>query len=195
MKFEWIDSNSSVFSVKKMCQILEVSTSGYYDWRDRIPSVRNQTDIEYAKLMKHIQDQVKGTYGSPRMKDEIIAQTGNVINRKRVERIMKNYGISAEKPRIYRVQTTDSDHNLPVAPNLLERNFKPGKLNSVWVSDITYIQTKEGFAYLTLVHDIGNREPVGWHLSNDMTTESILKAFEKAVHKRKPEAGLMASLQ
>ncbi len=190
MKFEWIDSNSSVFSVKGMCEALEVSTSGYHDWRTRPASKRQESDLEFVSLIKRIQNESNGTYGSPRVTEELVAM-GFEINEKRVARIMKNFGISAEKPRAFRVSTTDSNHDLPVAPNRLDRNFEVGTLNKVWVSDITYIETNDGFAYLTLVHDLGNREPVGWHLSHDMTAESVLEAFRKAVKKRKPEAGLI----
>lgn len=190
MKFEWIHSNSSVFSVKGMCEALEVSTSGYHDWRTRPASKRLESDQELVSLIKQIQSESNGTYGSPRITEELVAM-GFEINEKRVARIMKNYGISAEKPRVFRVSTTDSNHELPVAENLLDRNFEVGTLNKVWVSDITYIETNDGFAYLTLVHDLGNREPVGWYLSRDMTAESVLEAFKIAVKKRRPEAGLI----
>lgn len=190
MKFEWIDSNSSVFSVKRMCCVLEVSTSGYHAWKKRPLSIRKQSDFEFVNLIKRIQEESNGTYGSPRITEELVA-TGYKVNEKRVARIMKEYGISAEKPRVFRVATTDSNHDLPVAPNLLDRDFSVGCLNKVWVSDITYIQTEEGFAYLTLVHDLGNREPVGWYLSQDMSAESVIKAFKLAVKKRKPKAGLI----
>src|SRR5512135_1299360 len=190
MKFEWINSNCSAFSVKGMCAILDVSTSGYYDWASRPQSERELSDLELVEKMKIIQQQSRGTYGSPRMTEELRAQ-GFVINPKRTERIMREYGISAEKPRVFRVTTTDSNHDCPIAPNLLDRNFDTGKLNRVWVSDITYIEIQGGFAYLTLVHDLGNREPVGWYLSGDMTTESILEAFRRAVLKRRPGEGLI----
>ena len=190
MKFEWIHSNSSVFSVKIMCIVLEVSTSGYHDWKKRPPSRRKENDLEIMNLIKRIQIDSNGTYGSPRMTEELTAM-GYKINEKRVARIMKEHDISAEKPKVFRVVTTDSNHDLPVAPNLLEQKFEVGSLNKVWVSDITYIQTDEGFAYLTLVHDLGNREPVGWYLSKDMTAESIREAFRIAVKKRRPEGGLI----
>lgn len=190
MKFEWIHSNSSIFSVKRMCHALEVSTSGYHDWKIRPPSRREVSDLEFVKLIKQILIESGGTYGSPRITKELIAM-GYCITEKRVARIMKEHGISAQKQKVFRVKTTDSNHDMPVAPNLLDRKFEVGTLNKVWVSDITYIQTDEGFAYLTLVHDPGNREPVGWHLSKDMSAESVLVAFKNAVKKRRPKEGLI----
>jgi transposase InsO family protein len=190
MKFEWIVSNSSTFSVKGMCHALDVSTSGYHDWKTRPLSNRKQSDLELVDHIKSSQEESNGTYGSPRITGDLVAMGYN-INEKRVARIMKEYGISAEKPRVFRVSTTDSNHDLPVAQNLLDRDFSVGCLNRVWVSDITYIQINGGFAYLTIVHDLGNREPVGWYLSQDMTAESVLEAFKLAVKKRRPDAGLI----
>jgi len=190
MKFKWIHEHRKMFSVKRMCYVLDVSKGGYYDWLERPESNRTLLDQSIAQEIKSIHKDTHRTYGSPRMTEELRA-IGISINEKRTERIMREYDLSAKKPGIYRVQTTVSDHDFPVAPNLLERDFSTGKLNQVWVSDITYIPVRGGFAYLTLVHDLGNREPVGWHLSKDMTTESILNAFKKAVAKRKPEKGLI----
>lgn len=190
MKFEWIHSNGSSFSVKGMCQALGISSSGYYDWKSRPLSKRKKSDLEIVKTIKQIQSDTNGTYGSPRVTEEMVSMDFE-INEKRVARIMKDYGISAKKPRVFRVSTTDSNHDFPVAQNLLDRNFEVGALNKVWVSDITYIEVEGGFAYLTLVHDLGNREPVGWHLSKDMTAESVLEAFRIAVKKRRPNAGLI----
>lgn len=190
MIFSWMEMHRSIFSVKGMCNFFDVSKSGFYEWLSRPESDRTIEEKKIVKEMEAIHEETQGTYGSPRMMAELNAR-GQPISRNRVERIMRKHNISAAKTRIFRIRTTDSNHNFPVASNLLDRNFSTGTLNYAWVSDLTYIETQEGFAYLTVFHDLGNREPVGWHLSTDMTAESVLKALQIAVSRRRPPAGLI----
>lgn len=190
MKYQWIKENSGQFSIKKMAEILCVSTSGYYESIDRPISSRKKENIKILDKIKSIMNDTNWTYGSPRVTAELKASQGN-INHKRVETLMQESGISAQKPRIYRIKTTDSSHKHPISPDLVQRNFAPGMLNKIWVSDITYIETTTGFSYLTVFHDVGNREPVGWHLSKDLGAENIIKALDFAVKKRRPEKGLI----
>ncbi|NIV96093.1 IS3 family transposase [candidate division KSB1 bacterium] len=190
MIFSWMEMHHSTFSVKGMCNFFDVSRSGFYEWLSRPESGRAIEEKKIVKEIKMIHEETHGTYGSPRMTVELNSR-GQSISKNRVERIMRKYDISTEKPRIFRVRTTDSNHDLPVASNLLDRDFSVGTLNHAWVSDLTYIETTEGFAYLTLFHDLGNREPVGWHLSANMATEGVLQALQMAVSRRKPPAGLI----
>lgn len=190
MIFSWMEIHHSTFSVKGMCNFFDVSRSGFYEWLSRPESGRTIEEKKIVKEIKMIHEETHGTYGSPRMTVELNSR-GQSISKNRVERIMRKYDISTEKPRVFRVRTTDSNHDLPVASNLLDRNFSAGKLNHAWVSDLTYIETTEGFAYLSLFHDLGNREPVGWHLSANMATEGVLQALQMAVSRRKPPAGLI----
>lgn len=186
MKFAWIQANRSKFSVKKMCRVLEVSESGFYDSLVRPPSRRSIENKGIVEIIRTIVDETLGAYGSPRITPEIRSM-GITVNRKRVERLMRENGISAKNPKVFRVNTTDSNHDLPISPDLVQRNFAPGELDRIWVTDITYIQTTEGFAYLTTFLDLGNREVIGWTLSDNMRSESIVAALRKALQRRRPK--------
>lgn len=184
MKFAWIQENRSEFSVRKMCRVLDVSESGFYESQIRPPSQRSTEDARIVEAIRVIADETFGTYGSPRVTPELHGM-GIKVNRKRVERLMRENDISARNPRVFRVKTTDSNHELPVSPDLVQRNFEPGELDRIWVTDITYIETTEGFAYLTTFMDLGNREIVGWELSDNMRAESIVAALKQALNRRR----------
>lgn len=184
MKFAWIQENRSEFSVRKMCRVLDVSESGFHESQIRPPSQRSTEDARIVEAIRVIADETFGTYGSPRVTPELKG-IGIKVNRKRVERLMRENGISARNPRVFRVNTTDSNHELPVSPDLVQRNFEPGELDRIWVTDITYIETTEGFAYLTTFMDLGNREIVGWELSDNMRAESIVAALKQALNRRR----------
>lgn len=190
MKFIWMKNHLDEFTVKVMANVLDISLSGFYDFVNRPVSKRFLENQKILKEIIKIEEETFGTYGSPRVTEEL-KEKDILVNHKKIESIMKENNISAMKSKIFRVKTTDSNHKFPLSPDLVQRNFNPGKLNNIWVSDITYIQTVNGFAYLTIFHDLGNREPVGWHLSKDMETESILKALKNAVYKKRPEKGLI----
>lgn len=190
MKFAWIEANRSTFSVKGMCSVLDVSQSGLYDFRSRPQSARSLENQRIVNEIKAIHEDVDGTYGSPRMTTELRAK-GYDVNEKRTARLMQEEAISARNPKVFRVKTTDSNHDLPIAPDLVQRNFTPGKQNVIWVTDITYIETVDGFVYLTTVLDLGNREIVGWHLSDNLRTEGVAKAFSRAIKRKRPPTGLI----
>lgn len=185
MKFAWIEANRSTFSVKGMCAVLEVSESGVYEFRSRPQSARSHENQRIVNEIKAIHEDVDGTYGSPRMTTELRAK-GYDVNEKRTARLMQEEAISARNPKVFRVKTTDSDHDLPIAPDLVQRKFAPGKPNVIWVTDITYIETVDGFVYLTTVLDLGNREIVGWHLSDNLRTEGVAKALIRAIERKTP---------
>ena len=172
-----------------MCRVLEVSRSAYYAWVHREPSGRRQRNVRLLVEMKEIYRQSRRTYGSPRIHRELGARgIGCSVNH--VAKLMRENGIRAESPRRFRV-TTDSAHSHPVAENVLNRDFSIGEVNQVWVSDITYIGTREGWLYLAVVLDLGNREAVGWSMSNRVTSGLTREALGMAIGRRDPSAGLL----
>ena len=190
MKYAWIDAQRRDFGLDEMCAVLDVSESGYRSWkRGGKPHRKRLTDAQMLALIQAIHVEFKGAYGSPRMVRELRLR-GFPASKERVERLMQENGIKAKHKRRFKV-TTDSKHNLPVAPNLLERNFTPDAPNQVWTSDITYLWTDEGWLYLAIVLDLFNREVVGWSLKPRMTADIVTDALAMAWFRRKPAAGLI----
>lgn len=174
----------------EMCDVLGVSVSGYRAWkRGGSPDRKRLTNAQMLALIRAIHAELKGAYGSPRMVRELRLR-GFAASKERVERLMRENGIRARHKRRYKV-TTDSKHGLPVAPNLLNRNFTPAQPNRVWTSDITYLWTDEGWLYLAIVLDLFNREVVGWSLKPRMTADIVTDALTMAWFRRRPEAGLL----
>jgi len=172
-----------------MCHVLEVSRTAYYSWLKRPVSARQQRDKELLVHIKEIYLIGRKTYGSPRIHDEMKKRNIN-CSRKRVERLMKkNDIVSIHKNKF--ISTTNSKHNLPVAPNVLNRKFYADEPNQVWVADITYIPTREGWLYLAAVLDIYSRKIVGWAMGDRITTELITDAFNMAIYQRSPGVGLI----
>ncbi len=168
------------FPVEKMCNVLEVSKSGYYNWLKAGMSKRWLYNQKLSVLIDEIFQNSYGSYGSPRIKVEL-EEMGHYVSRPRVARIMKAKFLVARRRRKFRV-LTDSNHNYPIAPNLLNQNFKVERKNQVWVSDITYIQTKQGWMYLTVIIDLFNRKIVGWSMSDNLTTQdTIISAWNMAI--------------
>jgi transposase InsO family protein len=188
VKYAWIDAQRE-FDLSRMCSVLNVSISGYRAWkRGGEPDRRRLTDPQMLALIRAIHAEFKGAYGSPRMVRELRLR-GFSASKVRVERLMRENGIHARHKRRYKV-TTDSKHGLPVAPNLLDRNFTPTAPNQVWTSDITYLWTDEGWLYLAIVLDLFNREVVGWSLKPRMTADIVTDALTMAWFRRKPAPGL-----
>ena len=190
MKYAWIDEQRMGWRLDEMCRVLDVSESGYRAWkRGGKPVKKRLADAQMLALIQAIHAEFKGSYGSPRMVRELRAR-GYPASKERVERLMQENGIRAKHKRRFKV-TTDSKHNLPVAPNLLERNFAPQAPNQAWTSDITYLWTGEGWLYLAIVLDLFNREVVGWSLKPRMTADIVTDALTMAWFRRKPAAGLI----
>ncbi len=178
------------FSLTEMCDVLDVSVSGYRAWkRGGTPDRKRLTDSQMLALIRAIHAELKGAYGSPRMVRELRIR-GFSASKERVERLMRDNGIHARHKRRYKV-TTDSKHGLPVAENLLARNFTPTAPNQVWTSDITYLWTDEGWLYLAIVLDLFNREVVGWSLKPRMTADIVTDALTMAWFRKRPAPGLM----
>ena len=172
-----------------MCRALSVSRSGYYSWRNRSES---QRAIENRRLDVHIKaiyKQHKGRSGSPKITNEL-HDMGFKVSKNRVARRMKKAGLRSIVRRKYR-PTTDSKHTLPVADNLLQRNFETNGPNKVWVSDITYIATERGWLYLTIFLDLFSRKVVGWALSSSLGSQMVLTALYRGIRARRPGPGLM----
>jgi transposase InsO family protein len=177
------------FPVDFMCEIFSVSRSGYYSWRERDNSAKEGKALRLLRAIEDVHKGSRETYGSPRV-FRILKGLGHQIGKSTVERTMKRNGIRAKTKRKFRI-TTDSKHNLPVAPNLLKRNFSTIKPNQVWVSDLTYLSTKQGWLFLAVIIDLFSRQIVGWSLDKTMTKELVLSALRQAYFKRKPGTGLI----
>jgi putative transposase len=189
VKFEFIDAQKAVFPVEFMCEQLGVSRSGFYAWKIRPESARQQQEQQLAEEVAKVHQESRGTYGSPRVHAEMRAR-GRKVSRKRVARLMKKQKLQARKKR-RSVRTTDSNHSQPVAPNVLQRDFSPDKPNSTWATDITYVWTSEGWLYLAVVLDLFSRRVVGWSMSQHIDTKLVLGALEMALEGRQPPQGLI----
>jgi transposase InsO family protein len=175
-----------------LCANLEVSPSGYYDWLKRrtTPGLRAQQNQALAKQIEAIHAQSRETYGSPRIVDALRKQ-GARHGRNRIARLMRAEGICGRQPGRYRVQTTDSNHDQPIAPNLMAEVPAATAPNQIWVGDITYIETPEGWLYLAAVLDRYSRKIVGWSMSERIDTELVLKAFDMALLHRRPTSQVL----
>ena len=190
MKYAWIDTHRAEFALTELCEVLEVSVSGYRAWkRGGTPDRQGLTDAQLLALIQSIHAELKGAYGSPRMVRELRAR-GFPVSKARVERLMREHGLRGRHKRRYKA-TTDSKHSLPVAENLLQRDFTPSGPNEVWTSDITYLWTDEGWLYLAIVLDLFNREVVGWSLKPRMTADLVTEALTMAWFRRQPPPGLI----
>ena len=172
-----------------MCRVLEVSRSGYYDWFERPQSKRGSENLRLVTKIREIYEKSRGSYGSRRVYRKLAAD-GDHCGKNRIARLMKVNSISSKRKRKFKA-TTNSRHSFPVAPNLLKRNFDVGSPNSVWVSDITYIPTDEGWLYLSTVMDLFSRKIVGWSMDSQMTRKLAMDALIMAVDGRRPGAGLI----
>ncbi|MBL0040036.1 MAG: IS3 family transposase [Xanthomonadales bacterium] len=191
MRYAWIKDNDPEFAVQRMCRLLCVSRSGFYAWRDRAPSAREQGNIELAEAVKSIFANSRETYGSIRV-SQSLRDAGRSIGRHRVRRVMREAGLRAAARRAFRV-TTNSNHSLPVAENLLQQHFVATAPHKVWLSDITYIKTDEGWLFLACVLDLYSRRIVGWATSTRIDSELIVWALSMAAWRFKPEGTICHS--
>lgn len=189
MKYAFIDEQRGAFKVNRLCKSLGIKTSSYYRWKRFPISDRTKRDKELLSKISKIHQENRGCYGSPRIHAEL-KEKGDFVSRKRVSRIMRENGISALQRRKYK-STTDSNHNYPVAPNLLNRIFTAKAPNKIWTADITYVSTWEGWLYLAVVLDLYSRKVVGWAMSTKIDRNLVINAFLMAYFQRKPEKGLI----
>jgi transposase InsO family protein len=188
--FRFIEAHRHHWPVRLLCETLEVSPAGYYAWRDRPASQREQRRDALLAEIAAVHEQARGRYGSPRVHAELLARGhGCCVNT--VARVMRQAGIRAKTARKFR-HTTDSNHSRSVAGNVLDRRFDPAAPNEAWVADITYIPTREGWLYLAVVEDLYSRMVVGWSMGSTMTSRLVVDALEMAVQRRLPGAALVA---
>ena len=173
-----------------MCRILGISPSNYYNKQRANPSERKTEDLFLKELIRNIYEENESVYGTRRIVKELRIQ-GIFAGKRKVKRLMKELKIQGIQPARFRVTTTETDINLPVSPNLLDRNFFAYAPNKVWVSDITYIKTKSGFCYLCVILDLYSRKVVGWSLREHMKKELVIDALRNAIKERKPSPGLI----
>jgi putative transposase len=180
------------YSILCLCQTLAVSSSGYYGWRRRLacPGLRATQDQALSQEIVQIHAHSRQTYGSPRVCAEL-RKRGRRHGRNRVARLMQENGLCGRPKRRYRVRTTDSNHDQPIAPNLLAQAPKPTAPDQVWVADITCIQTKEGWLFLAAILDLYSRQIVGWAVSERIDTALVLSALAMALRHRQPPANLL----
>ncbi len=172
-----------------MCRAFGVAPSAYYAWERQQQSERDARDAELLAAIHRIFAQFRGRYGAPRIRHELV-QEGFTASRKRVARLMRDAGLRAKARRKYK-PTTDSNHSMPIAPNLLARDFRAARPNAAWVSDITYLATREGWLYLAVIVDLFSRKVVGWNLGERMTASLVCDALDDAVRARRPAPGLV----
>ena len=189
MRFAFIDVEKALYPMRILCRVLRVSRSGYYAWLNRKPSARKLEDERLRPKVVEAFETGRGTYGSPRVRDELVDQ-GFEIGRKRVARLMREMGLQGVTPRKFRV-TTDSDHGHPIAENLIDRDFVASRPNEKWATDITYIWTAEGWLYLAIVMDLFSRRIVGWSTANHLKTDLCLEALQMAINQRTGIKGLI----
>jgi transposase InsO family protein len=173
-----------------MCRMLNVTRGGYYAWRERPQSPRQQRRAELVKQIRQVHHDSRGTYGSPRVTPELKDQ-GISVCENTVARYMREEGLCVKPRRRFVPRTTDSDHDHPVAPNRLDRDFTAGAPDQKWACDLTYIFTDQGWLYLSVVIDLFSRKVVGWSMSDDLKAHGVAEALQMAIARRKPGAGLL----
>jgi transposase InsO family protein len=190
MNFRFIRDFVGRWPVRLMCRVLEVSPSGFYAWRSRPESMRAKENRVFLAAIRRVHVEHRRRYGSPRIHAALCAE-GQTASRGRIERLMRQHGIRGLAGRKYRPCTTDSRHTLPIAPNLLQQDFKVAVPNKVWLADITYIPTGEGWLYLAAVLDLATRKIVGWAMCDHMRAELPIAALMMAVQRQKPGPALI----
>ncbi|MDI1450815.1 IS3 family transposase [Polyangium sp. 6x1] len=189
VKFAFIAVEKAYFPVSVLCDVLGVSRSGFYAWSKRPEPRRKASDAQLAAEITAAHRRSRGTYGSPRVHAELRAK-GLCVSRKRVERLMRERGLEARRKRRFR-RTTDSNHTMPIAPNVLGRRFDAKAPNEAWVTDVTYIPTAEGWLYLAAILDLFSRRVVGFAMSEQNDRALALAALERALRARRPASGMV----
>lgn len=191
MTYRFIEGHKGQWPVRLLCETLEVTPAGYYAWRQRPRGTRGQRRDTLLGEARAIRAQFKARYGSPRIHAELVAR-GHGCCANTVAKVMREAGIAAKAARKFRRTATDSDRDLPVAENPLGRQFDPPVANEVWLADITYIPTREGWPYLAAVEGLYSRRAVGWAMAGHMESRLVADALAMAVQRRLPDEGLLA---
>jgi putative transposase len=191
VRYAWIATQRGSYEVSLLCEVLEVSRSGWYAAQRRKPSERAQRNARLLQEIGQCQQRHRGRYGRRRMQRELRAITGEPISEKLVGRLMRQANQQCQQRRRFRVVTTDSRHSYPVAPNVLQRQFTASAPNQKWLGDVTYVPTREGWLYLALVLDLFSRKLVGWATSDSPAQQLTLQALHMALGWRRPPVGLV----
>jgi transposase InsO family protein len=189
VKFAFIHAERAQFPTTLLCRTLGVSRSGFYAWSERPLSTRAVEDSKLIAVIRACHARSRATYGSPRIRKDLQALEYRV-SRKRVARLMRREGLTAQPPRRFRA-TTDSRHGFAVAPNVVAREFSAPAPNRIWVTDMTYIWTWEGWLFLAAIVDLFSRRIVGWAIADHLRTELPLEALGMALGIRQPDRGLV----
>lgn len=189
MRYQFMQAHEKQFRIGAMGRVFRVSRSGYYAWRNRPESERAKENKKLLLRIEMAHKHSKKRYGSPRIYRQLV-KDGVVCSRGRVARLMREAGIRARQKRKF-VLTTDSNHDLPVAQNLLNRQFDVATLNTVWTADITYVPTEEGWLYLSVVMDLCSKGIAGWSMDERMKSDLVASALRMAYERRNPGAGLL----
>ena len=190
MRYEAIEQSRGDFPLSRQCEVLGVSESGYYAWRKRPPSCRAQENVVLKETIYSLWQAYRGIYGAPRIYAELQDQ-GLCVGRHRVSRLMQEMGIQGKMPRKRRPRTTQSDPTHFAAPNLLGRQFDANRCDEVWLTDITYIDTDEGYLYLAGVMDLFSRQMVGLAMTDHLRTDLVETALDMALQHRQPDEALL----
>jgi putative transposase len=188
--FRFIQAEKATYPVRMMCRLLSVSPAGFYAWCSRPPSARATQDAQLTRRIIQIHQESHKTYGSPRIHAELRLGHGIRVGKKRVARLMCTAGVRSIHRR-RKVRTTRRDPEAAVAPDLVERDFAAPSPDALWVSDIKYVATWEGFLYLAATVDACTRSAVGWSMRSDLSTQLVLDALEIGLQRRRPGAGLV----
>jgi putative transposase len=189
-KFKLIEAEKANHPISVMCELLGVSRSGYHAWTRRAPSDRALSDAWLLERIRQIHQSNRGVYGAPRVHAELRLAHGIRVGRKRVERLMRTAGLTGLVPK-RRGRTTIRVPGVRVADDLVQRQFRPAAANTLWVADITYLRTWEGWLYLCAVQDAFSRRIVGWSMADHMRSDLVVDALNMAIVRRRPEAGLI----
>jgi putative transposase len=189
-RFRFIEAEKGNYPVSLMCRLLGVSRSGFHAWQRRPPSDRELSDAWLLERIREIHSRNRGVYGSPRVHAELRLAHGIRVGRKRVERLMREHRISGLISK-RRGRTTIRVPGVRVADDLVQRQFRPTSANVLWVADITYLRSWEGWLYLAAVQDAFSRRIVGWSMADHMRSDLVVDALQMAIARRQPEAGLI----
>jgi putative transposase len=190
MRYRFIEGHRKEYTVGRLCTMLWIKRSSYYAWRKRKPSQREQNNQAIIDQIRRIHKLSRRTYGSPRVHAQLRKQ-GYTCNQKRVARLMRQNGLQGQRKYHRKMVTTNSKHNFPVAPNILNREFQADRPNQKWVGDIIFIPTEEGWLYLAGILDLFSRKIVGWNMSSQIDATLVENALRMALYQRQPHTGLL----
>lgn len=187
-RYQRIEHLAGSYPVSVLCKTMGISRSGYYAWLKREPSSRQQEDTQLIELLRQEHQRSRQTYGRPRL-CEALRQRGQRHSSKRIARLMKANGLVGRPRRRFHPQTTDSRHNGPIAPNRLADTPTPGCVDEIWVTDLTYVATQEGWLYVSAIMDLYSRRIVGWSFGASLAAELPMRALQMALRHRQPTGG------